>query len=464
MSVFCKTGKTITDFQADIESKRTSFVDATRDIFDLIDQYEQQLNAYVSIFQDSALKRASQFDDEAKHCRKFGSLFGVPVAIKDLFDYAGTPTRAGSLATSDETATKTAYCVQKLIDAGANIVGKTQTVEFAFGGWGTNQNLGTPWNPWDLTTHRVPGGSSSGSAVAVASGMALAALGTDTGGSIRTPASHCGLVGAKTSSGLISNDGVFPLCPSLDTVGTLTRNVEDAAIILSAISGPDESDKTALKAPIVDYLSDLNSGVVGLNIAVLNETELKAASDDVLALFEQSRQSLVLAGANLKALRPPKPLRWYLDECSCLMSYESYRNLSELMTQEASLVSQPVRERILAGASISESQYVETLERRALAQQEFLTSFIGVDALIMPTCSNTAIPVASVDETEIVTPFGRMVNYLDLAAVSVPMGTTPEGLPTGLQVVVRKYEDALALRIAQVVEKQIIGNTVSSDT
>lgn len=419
-----------------------------------IQSQDDQLHAFVSVLNDRALNVARAID------RHLGAqpnkdLLGIPVAIKDLFNIEGLPTRAGSLSTDQSPAQSTAFCVQRLLDAGANIIGKTHTVEFAFGGWGTNSVLGTPWNPWDRNTHRVPGGSSSGSAVAVASGMALAALGTDTGGSIRTPASYCGLVGTKTSSGLISKSGVFPLCPTHDTVGTLTRSVKDAALMLSVISGRDPNDEPTLRAPALDFVTFLDAGVEGLKIGVLQQDELDVSSVDILRLFKQSEQILAAAGASIDQHKLPKRLRDYLDEGGRLMSAESYAGLGKMLEQNGCEVAPEIRARVFASASISILEYQDMLAQRQQAQETFLSGFNEFDALITPTCSNTAIPVADVDEAAIVTPFGRFVNYLDLAAISVPMGICSDGLPAGLQVVVKKYDDALALQIAQVIENAI---------
>lgn len=427
----------------------------TKSVLNRIEVQDEQLHAYVSVFGKTAVERAKLMDRKKANSCSQDTLCGVPIAIKDLFDIAGHSTRAGSLTVPDIPAKTTAPCVQKLIDAGASIIGKTQTVEFAFGGWGTNSVMGTPWNPWDRETHRVPGGSSSGSAVAVASGMAMAALGTDTGGSVRTPASYCGLVGTKTSSGLISTKGVFPLCPTHDTVGTLTRTVGDAALLLAILCEPGPGAWSGLNRSKNDFMFSLDEGIENLKIGVLGQSELAVANNDIVQLFQRAVRILADAGADISEHILPLNLRFYLDEAGRLMSFESYQSLKSLVETEGSLVAPANRARILAGADITEDNYREMLRQRKLAQEDFLANLENYHALVMPTCSSTAIPVAEVDETAIVTPFGRFVNYLDLAAVSVPMGVCQDGLPSGLQIVVRKYDDALALRIARSIERSI---------
>jgi aspartyl-tRNA(Asn)/glutamyl-tRNA(Gln) amidotransferase subunit A len=380
-------------------------------------------------------------------------LYSTTVAIKDLFDYAGTPTRAGSLALPHVPAIKSAAAVRRLEAAGAIVLGKTHTVEFAFGGWGTNPVTGTPWNPWDMHVHRVPGGSSSGSAVAVAAGMVVAALGTDTGGSIRTPASYCGIVGVKTSPGVVSQAGVFPLSPTLDTVGVLTRTVRDAAIVLQVISGPDVDDEKTLGVPMIDFMTGIELGLNGLKLGVLPELELIAANGEVRRLYKETLVQIVATGALVREFEPPRTLVEYLRIGGEIMSFEAYANLGRYVDPEDSKVHPVIRNRILKGRDVTPTKYLELIEERRKAKLEFLERFADFDALITPTCVEGAIPVSEVDENRIVTPFGRFVNLLDLSAVSVPMGLTAENLPVGMQIVTNQYDDALALRIARGVEQ-----------
>ena len=434
-----------------IAAGTVSASEIARACLDRISQLDSKLNAFIDVFQGETLLAAERLDDERVAGQPRGPLHGVPIAIKDLFDLAGHPTRAGSRALPLVPAPRSATAVQRLLDAGAYPIGKTHTVEFAFGGWGTNATMGTPWNPWDLRTHRVPGGSSSGSAVAVAAGMAYAALGSDTGGSIRTPASHCGIVGVKTSLGLISRTGVFPLCPTHDTVGMLARSVSDAALMLNVIAGQDEADEATRDAPHIDFAADLATSVDGLKLAVLPDPEMTAVRPDIRALFDQTVRQMHDAGARITQFTPPQDLMSYLTAGGRIMSAESYASLHELVTPEDCGVDPAIRQRILAGRDISDVEYREMLESRLKAKKTFGAA-VTFDALLTPTCTDTAIPVSEVDEAAIVTPFGRFVNYLDLAAVSVPMGIAQDGLPAGLQIVVPKFDDSLALRIAAHVE------------
>ena len=202
-----------------------------------IDAQDGKLHAFVEVYRDDALRMAEAADLERRAGCVRGPLHGLPIAIKDLFHIKGRQTTAGSKSWLGRMSTETALCVERLLDAGMIPLGKTHLVELAYGTWGTNRPMGAPWNPWDLRVHRVAGGSSSGSAVAVAAGMAPAALGTDTGGSVRIPAALCGLVGLKPTYGRIPLDGVVPLSQTLDSVGPITRTVDDAALLVAVMAG-----------------------------------------------------------------------------------------------------------------------------------------------------------------------------------------------------------------------------------
>ncbi len=217
-----------------------------------IDALDGKLHAFVDVYRDDALKLARDADTELREGRLRGPLHGLPIALKDLLHLQGRQTTAGSKSWRGRMSDHTATAVERLLAAGMIPLGKTHMVEFAFGGWGRNQPMGAPWNPWDMTTHRVAGGSSSGSAVAVAAGLAPAAIGSDTGGSIRIPAALCGLTGLKTTYGLVSLHGAVPLSTTLDSIGPLTHTVDDAALLTAAMAGPDPRDPATLAAPRFD--------------------------------------------------------------------------------------------------------------------------------------------------------------------------------------------------------------------
>src|SRR5215469_11754117 len=235
---------------------------------------DQRLHAFIAVYADEARLAAEAADKAIRSGHQVGPLHGVPIALKDLIDLEGRVTTGGSAVWRDRRSPGTATLARRLIAAGMIVLGKTHTVEFAMGGWGTNHHMGTPQNPWDLQMLRTPGGSSSGSGVAVASAMAPWAIGTDTGGSVRLPASWCGITGLKTTIGRVSCHGILPLAPSLDTPGPMAHSVEDAALLFSAMQGADPLDRLTLSAPPpANPLTGLRRGVGGLRLARMPATE-----------------------------------------------------------------------------------------------------------------------------------------------------------------------------------------------
>jgi len=413
---------------------------------------EPRLKAFVEVYADEARQVARALDGMLRAGVRLGPLHGVTVAIKDLFEIEGHTLGAGSRARPAAVSARTATVVDRLRAAGAIVIGKTQTVEFAFGGWGTNAVMGTPWNPWDLHTHRVPGGSSSGSSVAVAAGLCSAALGTDTGGSVRIPAGLCGLVGLKTTHGLVSRHGLVELCPTHDTVGPITRTVRDAALMLDVIAGPDVHDPASARAPVRRVRDGLGHGVAGTRVWVLPDSERHAIEPDVLALYDRALATLADLGMRLVERPLPQSLAESMRIAGQLMSAEGYANLGELFEQD--LVFDPhVQRRILSGRDIGAAEYLELLRRRTNAQAAMLDAMEGLDVCVMPTNAITAIPVSEVDEQS--TPlsrFGRFVNLLDLCSVAVQAGRSGQGLPVSVQFIGRPMAEPLILRIAHAFE------------
>ena len=415
---------TLEQLASDLETRRVSSADLIELFLRRIERLDPRLHAFAQVFSDSARQAARSADISRAAGRASSRLHGIPFAAKDLFDYAGAPTEAGSRARAGMISAETASAVRRLEAAGMIVLGKTHTVEFGFGGWGINLATGTPWNPWDLHVHRVPGGSSSGSAVAVAAGLAPAALGTDTGGSCRIPAAFCGIVGLKTSTGLIGRGGLIPLCPTHDTVGPLTRSVRDAALLIEALAGFDPLDGATAHSPVIHPLADIEKGVKAFRIARLTEDELADLEPDVQRHYDGALDDLTRAGAHIQELRLPRRLSEYVASAGELMSAESYARLEEIVETTESVVQPVIRDRIRRGRDISAAQYIRTLELRRTAQAEMSAAMDRIDALVTPTCLMGALPVSETDETRSPSHYGRFVNFLDLACVSLPVGTT----------------------------------------
>ncbi|HET7866864.1 MAG TPA: amidase [Burkholderiaceae bacterium] len=419
-----------------------------------IARFDERLHAYVEVYAQEALQAARALDDLRRSGVDLGPLHGITVAIKDLFEIKGHRIQAGSLAREARVSSLTATVVERLRAAGAIILGKTHTVEYAFGGWGTNAVMGTPWNPWDLKQHRVPGGSSSGSAVAVSAGMCCAALGTDTGGSVRIPAGLCGLVGLKTTHGLVSRHGLVELCPTHDTVGPIARTVGDAALLLDAISGPDPLDPASAASPVRRVAPHLSKQVRGLRVWVLPQSERQGVEADVLSLYDRALGTLAELGMHLVERPLPQPLAESMRTAGELMSAEGYANLGDLFEREDLKFDPHVRRRILLGRDTGAAKYIALLKERDRARRDMLAALEEVDLLFMPTNAISAVPLSAVDE--LATPlsrFGRFANLLDLCSIAVQAGLSSQGMPISVQFVGAPLGEPLILRAAQAYER-----------
>src|SRR5699024_8267684 len=253
----------------------TAVVDA---LLARIAAHDDKLHAFTAVYAEDARLAAAAADKAIRSGHAVGPLHGVPIALKDLIEIEGRIVTGGCAAWPDRRAEHTATLVRRLLAQGMIILGKTHTVEFAMGGWGTNMHMGTPWNPWSPNTARAPGGSSSGSGVAVAAGLAPWAVGTDTGGSVRLPASWCGLTSLKVTSGRISTYGVLPLSPTLDTHGPMTYSVDDAALLYHVMQGPDPLDRRTLGLPKANGATDNRRGIKGMRLASLADNERAAVN------------------------------------------------------------------------------------------------------------------------------------------------------------------------------------------
>ena len=417
-----------------------------------IHTYDPLLRGFVEVYDDAALEAARASDKRRSQKLPLGILDGVPVAVKDSFDVAGHPTRCGSKATSTAVATKTATAVRRLLSQGMILIGKTHTVEFAYGSWGTNPSCGTPVNPYDRDTQRVTGGSSSGSAVAVAAGLVPVALGTDTGGSVRTPAALCGIIGLKTSVGLIGRGGLRPLALVFDNVGIMTRSTEDAALLMAALHGEDPDDPSTFGITRFDPLVSLNKSIDGLVFRHPPLAELQVAESGVLARFTETAAALHGLGAIIEERQLPRPLETYATLSANFTTIEAWDRLHHLIEIKDSLVDTEIATRMSRGKTMTIADHLANVELRSALQSEFHHYLQGADALLLPTSPITARVIEGAHS--IPAPFGvftRIANLLDLAAVSVPMGDVG-GLPTGFQILVRRFADPLALRIARALE------------
>lgn len=443
------------DIGTQIAEGRLTSREAVRRSLERIDRIDGVLHAFVLRLDERAMRLAADRDEERAVGILRGPLHGVPVAVKDLFDIEGCRTGAGSRSFPHHRAAASATAVRRLEEAGAVIVGKTHTVEFAFGGWGTNPVLGTPRNPYDRMVHRAPGGSSSGSAVAVASGMVPLALGTDTGGSVRIPAAFCGLFGHKSTPGLIGRGGMRYLSPSHDSIGVLARSMRDVRAVIGLLAGSDAGDAATLTLP-GEAFSLVDEAATGpVRLATLDDPALEWLDDEVGRRFEAVLAELGRRFGDVARLSLPVPLATMCEKAGRLMSAESYASLHEITEDPATEVAPEIRSRINLGRGIPPSEVAELHALKRHWKAQFAESFAGVDILVMPGAPILPPPISDIDQSNMVLSiFGRYVNMLDLCASSVPVGLSIDGLPIGLQLIGHGLDDARVLRVAAAWERE----------
>lgn len=399
-----------------------------------IERHNPALNAFITVLADA--------QPEAE-----GPLFGIPIAVKDLYDTKGVRSTYGSKFFADHIPTEDGSVVTKIKQAGAALIGKTNTHEVALGVTNNNPHYGACRNPWNAA--RTPGGSSGGSAVAVATGMALAALGTDTGGSIRIPAALCGVTGLKPTYGRVSLRGILPLSWNLDHAGPLTRTVKDAALMLKVMSGYDELDPSSLPSDSADFAHALRVGVHGKRIAFAVGSFFEEADAEVLQAVRQAARILKSNGASVVDLNTD-----FLREAALANALMTQADGAafhrERMREHPDWFGADVRQRLETGAAFSSSEYALARRTQTEVKRKLEVLFQEYDALILPT-TPIAAPVLegenAVERARQLTRFTAPFNLSGLPALTVPCGFTGENLPIGLQIVARAWDEATILSV-----------------
>ena len=396
------------------------------------------LNAFITVMPPEPL--VSQNGMQGK------LLYGIPLAVKDLYDTKGVRTTAGSRFFADNIPQEDAVVVQKIKKAGAQIVGKTNTHEIALGVTNNNPHYGACKNPWDVT--RTPGGSSGGSAVAVATGMAMAALGTDTGGSIRIPAALCGVVGLKPTYGRVSLRGILPLSWNLDHAGPITRSVEDAALMLQVMGGYDELDPTSMKTLPGDYSSHLKDSMKERRIAFAVGSFIEESDQEVLDAVHNAAQVLAEQGVLITEINVDFLKKAAL--ANALMTQADGAAFHrERLKEHPDWFGADVRQRLETGAAFTSSEYVLARHTQTEIKRRCEILFNLYDVLILPTTPISAPVLEGEDALERarqLTRFTAPFNLTGLPALTVPCGITKDGLPIGLQFVSRAWNEAGVLR------------------
>jgi aspartyl-tRNA(Asn)/glutamyl-tRNA(Gln) amidotransferase subunit A len=444
---------TVTQISAAIAAKRTSPIAVTETYLDRIAKLDPKYKSFVAVFGDEARLAAEAADKAIRAGHRIGPLHGVPIAVKDIVDIEGRITTGGCAAWRDRVSPVTATLVRLLYAQGMIVLGKTHTVEFAMGGWGTNTHMGTPWNPWDLKVHRTPGGSSSGTGVAVGAGLAPCGIGTDTGGSVRLPAAWDGIVGLKTTIGRISTYGVLPLSETLDTPGPMTRSVEDAAILFKAWQSVDPADPKTAWQPPSDPMPSLKRGVAGLKLGVLEAPDREGVDPEVLAAYDASIEQLARLGARPAKVTLPLRFKDAVELTSGVIAPECYRWVGHMVESNEALTDPDVRPRVLLGRKYSARDYLRNLDQRALVKKQFDAALAETDAFLTPTTVTSPIPINTIDQSTTPAFYTRLFNLLDRCALALPNGFTKAGLPISLQIACKAYDEAMALRVGWAYEQ-----------
>src|SRR5262245_60691615 len=457
---------TIEDVAAAIRSRRMSAAEATDACLARIARLDPTLRAFITVDADGARRAAKERDAETAAGRSRGPLHGVPLAYKDLCFVTGLPTSCGTRTAEYFIGEAECAVVTRLRAAGAVTLGKLNMSELALGPFGDNTHHGHVQNPW--RPGYCAGGSSSGSGAAVAAGLALGALGTDTGGSIRVPAAACGIVGLKPTYGRVSRAGGMALSWSNDHFGPMTRTVRDAAVMLGVIAGPDPEDATSSPRPVPDYLAAIDTGVAGLRLGVPENYFFDGVDGGVAAAVHEAADSLAAGGARLVRLRVPDP-QPLIDVTGIISRAESAAIHARILKERPHELQTVVRARLEVGLQISAFDYIQALRLRARLTRQFIREvFAEVDVLLTPTIPEPAPALADVTTPRVeaiiahMMRFSRLtrpINGLGLPAVSVPCGLSVEGLPRGLQIVGRPFDESTVLRVGRAWEQRVGGFT-----
>jgi aspartyl-tRNA(Asn)/glutamyl-tRNA(Gln) amidotransferase subunit A len=451
-------------------------VELTEAILNRIAAVEDEVRAFLTLNPEQALEQA-RAADEARAAGEAGVLSGIPVAVKDVLCTTAMATTAGSRILDGFIPPYDATVVTRLHEAGAVIPGKTNTDEFAMGSSTENSAYVTTRNPWDLS--RVPGGSSGGSAAAVAAGECLAALGSDTGGSVRQPASLCGVVGLKPTYGRVSRYGLIAFASSLDQVGVLTKDVTDAAIMLGAIAGHDPSDGTSVDLPVPDYTEALTGDVIGTRVGVPEEYFIEGLQPDVEEAVRNGVETLAELGAEIHPLSLPHteyalPVYYLIAPAEASANLARYDGVRYGMRVEGETLDEmykrtrgegfgaEVKRRIMLGtyalsAGYYDAYYLKAQKVRTLIKEDFDTAFEEVDVIVGPTSPTTAFQVGERSEDPLQMylsdVFTLSMNLAGICGLSIPCGFDSQGLPIGMQLMGPPFGEGEVLRVAHAYER-----------
>ena len=433
-----------------VRRRQVSPIELAQACLERIQRYDGKLNSFLTLTAEFALQQARRAEQRLGRTRRdpaqLGRLFGLPLSLKDLYETQGVRTTAGSRFFAENIPEQDAAVVSKLKAAGAILLGKTNMHEIALGLTNVNPHYGACRNPWAL--ERITGGSSGGSAAALAADFCLGSLGSDTGGSIRVPAALCGVVGLKPTYGRVSLRGVLPLSWNLDHSGPMARRMEDAAILLQAIAGYDPEDPYSIQAPVPNYLAQLKAGVASWRIALIDDPYLSVTTPEIRQLVAEAAQVFEQLGARVG----PSALPGAYDAAvanGLMVTSDAAAYHQERLALDAEQFGEDVRQRVHAGAAYTSTQYIHARRTQTLARRRFQQLFEQFDLLLLPTTAVPALPIEgpdAIEQARVYTRYTAPFNLTGLPALSLPCGFTAEGLPVGLQIVGPAWSEAQVLR------------------
>ncbi len=431
-------------------SREVSPVDVATAHLARIERLDKTLNSYVTLTPERALADA-RAAEAAIRAGAAGPLAGIPVAYKDLYATRGILTTAGSALLADWVPDHDSTCVSRLQQAGMVMLGKLITHEFAFGIQFPGHRFLPARNPWNLD--HIPGGSSSGSGAALAAGLTVGALGSDTGGSIRGPAAFCAIVGLKPTYGRVSRAGVVTLSWTLDHTGPMARTVEDCALMLQALAGHDSADPASSREPVPDYAATLRQGISGLRVGIPRDYFFHDVKPEVADAFESAMETLRRLGAEVRDVRIPSI--WAAPAFMVIMLTEAFAYHAGDLRERAHLYGEVLREKLMAGALFTGDEYVQAQRLRAQLREDMQHALREVDVLATPTTPGTAPAFSAVLDPNF--PFARSnmapFNMAGLPALALPCGFAPNGLPISLQLAGRAFDEATVLRTGHAYEQ-----------
>lgn len=444
---------TITGLSTKFRRGEISPVEVTRACLERIEKLNPSLNAFITVMAEWALAEARTAEEEIRRGEWRGPLHGIPIALKDLIDTAGVRTTAATALLENRVPTEDAEVVRRLRQAGAVILGKNNLHEWAYGGSSLVSHFGDIHNPWN--TSRIAGGSSGGSAAAVAAGLAVAAIGTDTAGSIREPGALCGCVGLKPTYGRVSSRGIIPLSPSLDHIGPIAASVADAVAVLQAIAGYDAADITTADVAVADYLSVVRGDVKKMRVGVPRAFFFENLDAEVASAMDHALRGIESMVAEVREVSLDVPTD------RALQMAESYAYHAENVANHADRYLPETLRRILKGKEISAAEYIRGRRELEEVRRDICNSFAGVDVLMTPTTPMAAPSIAALKaDPDALRPAElrllrntRPFNVWGLPAISVPCGFTEGGLPIGMQIAGAPWREDVVLRLAHAYEQ-----------